>query len=204
MNNELIIAGDTMRDIVSFIRSVRTQYNLDKKIPVRLFIDTRESKITSSLLYLCNIDSIIKKLANISSIYYDINTLLEDNYYFEHVNISGLNIYIELSTIDKNTQEKSIDDEIERLIKQYERLKSKLSNSDFINKAPREIVDKETEKMDYTKSRIDSLKSLNLYRKCGVIYYNLIDRFGYEMIGHFLDYDITPENIIELNKRIYK
>ena len=204
MNNELIFAGDIMKDIITFIRSVRTQYNLDKRISLRLFIDTRESRITPSLLYLSNIDSVIKKLCNISSIDYDIYNLLESNHYFEHINISGFNIYIELIAINKDTQEKSIDNEIERLIKQYEKLQSKLSNIEFINKAPSEIIEKETHKMDFTKSKIDSLKSINLYRKCGITYYNLIDRFGHDMIGHFLNYDITPENIIELNKRIYK
>ncbi len=208
-NKQLLYAGDIMMDIISFIRSIRTQHNLDKKDELRLFIEPKEidSKIAPTSLYLCMIESLIMKLGNISEIEYDIHTLLKDNNHFEHINIDGFNIYIELPSIDKNIQEKSIDIEIARLEKQILSLNGKLLNEEFLNKAPKEIIEKEKEKLDYLTNKIESLKSLNLYRKCGLIYYELINRLGIEMIQNFIEYEeyseITPDSINNLHRKIY-
>jgi valyl-tRNA synthetase len=71
----------------------------------------------------------------------------------------GFELYVSLEGIvDKEKEKEKIQKEVERLSGSREALKKKLSNKSFIEKAPKEIIEKEQSRLSYLESELEKNK----------------------------------------------
>ncbi|MEW8587396.1 MAG: hypothetical protein AB2531_16640, partial [Candidatus Thiodiazotropha sp.] len=60
--------------------------------------------------------------------------------------------------IDKEAESKRLEKEIGRMQGDVERIEKKLANSNFVDKAPQAVVDKERDKLTESKSALETLQ----------------------------------------------
>jgi valyl-tRNA synthetase len=73
--------------------------------------------------------------------------------------VGALKILIPMAgLIDKDAELARLDKEIQKIQKELPRVEGKLNNSDFVNKAPAEVLKKEEQKLTELRSSLDNLE----------------------------------------------
>ena len=153
-NNDNI---DTLKDIVTSIRNLRAEMNLSPALKVPLEMVVNDDQIND----IKNMNHYIMGLGKISSINYtseisrnDVATAL----------VANITIMLDVE-IDKEAEGKRINKELVKLDNEYQKIMFKLSNSNFVDRAPKDLVLKEQErsqelfdKMNYFKQQLEILK----------------------------------------------
>jgi valyl-tRNA synthetase len=73
--------------------------------------------------------------------------------------VGTLEIHVQMSVKDKDAEIARLNKEIEKLVKEIEILNKKLSNEDFVKKAPKDIVVKETQRLDQSQNTLNKLQT---------------------------------------------
>ena len=143
-NQSLLKGFEIAMQVVSSIRNVRKQKNIPNRESISLSIKENQ-KINK--IY----DSIILKLSNISEINYT-NSSLENSTSF----LVGSNEYfIPLkSLINKDFELEKLTKELEYLIGFLNSVEKKLNNKNFMQNAPKNVIDIELKKQSDAKSKI--------------------------------------------------
>ncbi len=144
-----------LQKIITEIRNVRAQYRMSTNQDIELIIYTHQKNH-----FLENSQEILKNLkTKISKITIAENGLKINKAHYSTIN--GLEIYIPLNNIINLDEEKNrLSKEIQQTTNFIKTLDKKLSNENFINNAPKGIIDKEKEKLASQKNK---LKNLNKY-----------------------------------------
>ena len=143
-NEKIINDFDIIKQVISEIRNIRSQYNISIKEKISISI-IKHKKIN------LNLDSIICKLANLSAIDYisikpenTVSFLINSNEYFVALK-ENINIDLQLKKLSK---------ELDYTKGFLKIVMKKLSNENFINKAPVKLVENEKKKKEDAENKI--------------------------------------------------
>ncbi len=139
-----------IKGVVDGIRTIRGEMNIapSKKLPVYF-------KNGNDVDKRCLNDSeqLLKKLASLESITWLAND--EDAPLSATSLVGNLEILVPMAgLIDKEAELARIEKESEKLSKECQRLEGKLSNAKFVDKAPADVVQKERDRLEETKSAL--------------------------------------------------
>ncbi|MGM5469659.1 valine--tRNA ligase [Flavobacteriaceae bacterium LMO-SS05] len=148
-DEQLILDFETVKDVVSGIRTIRKEKNIS-------FKDTIELSVLNNENLSSDYDSVIMKLGNVSkmetvteSVDGTLTFRVHSNEYF--IPISGaINIEEEI---------KKLTDELEYTNGFLKSVQKKLSNERFVNNAPKEVIEMERKKEADALAKIETLKS---------------------------------------------
>jgi len=178
-NNLILDTGIIAQEIISFIREIRSKYNIPKK-KLTLYIDMLTKPVEITDMKLMKWDEIIckKNMGNLSKIEYTLFELFEENLFFETKNIHGYNVYICLPSVNKDEQISKLKDEAERLGNQIKKYEKNLSSDKFLLYAKKEVVDLEYKKLKDSKAMLQNIANNILFLECGAEYYELLINLG--------------------------
>ncbi len=127
---------DEMINIVKVIRNIRAECN----VPVAQDVDITFISKQDELEIIQHYDGYIKKLAHVNNMY--IKTESQDIRGSAVDHLPGLDIHVHLSgVIDPKIEIVRLDKEIAKLNEESRKYKYKLSNEDFLKKAPEDIIE---------------------------------------------------------------
>lgn len=142
-----------IKNIITGIRSLRAEYKVEPAKKVSVLIGAGEKVMLLSE----NIE-IIKALARIENLVIEKRIdRLEGSIGFVE---SGVEVFIDLSDLVDFAKEKiRLQEEIAMTEKYFIGIKNKLSNKEFVKNAPKEIVEKEKQKMVEAEDKISKLRN---------------------------------------------
>lgn len=142
---------ELVKSIIKSIRNAKSVRNIDQFKKSRLFIKADDG-ISNCIKSNANL---IESLANITDIEFIDSNLNPLEFLF--IALPNIDLYLPLKDLI------NYEEELNRLMKESERLKDeikrfegKLSNASFVNKAPKEIVDKEKQKLEDAKNMLST------------------------------------------------
>jgi valyl-tRNA synthetase len=150
---------DLIRDIVTGIRSLKSDYKIDpvKKLSVVISAGDKKALLKENV-------EVIKHLARLDDISIEEKTEKPE----DHVGfvVGGIEVFIDLTgVVDVDKEKIRLETEIKQLSGYVIGLNKKLSNKEFTKNAPKEVVEKEQEKLEEGKVKLgkleEQLKSLN-------------------------------------------
>ena len=199
-DSDLILGcGDIIQSSISFIREIRNKHNIPKDKLV-LYIDMLSKDVDNIDVLIIKSEGILLKqnTSNLAKVEYSLYELFESGVYFESTYINGYNIYLTLPMIQKESQINDFNNEVNRLEIQKIKYQNKLSDTKFISKAPKDIVESERKKLNDSEIRIQKLKANMLMLTCGKEYYDLLLKFGGdEKINWYIQYERELQTINE-------
>lgn len=142
---------ETWKLLVKEIREARAYYGIKPNIELPLHLASVDQKIKKTIFEL---NDAIYHLAKIRSFRED-GTIPHPS---TTIVINGQEFYLPLPGIDIEKEISRIDREIIALKNHLNKVKSRLSNSDFLEKAPPEVIKKEEEKVKNFESKIVALE----------------------------------------------
>ena len=151
-NKNISESFETIKNIISSVRNVRSEHNVDKRVKLNSIILEHDN-----IKLISDNAKIIKFLSGIETIKISKEIPTEDN--FIKFISSEFEIYIEISKHELNELNKKKDKEIKILENSISAIEKKLNDKTFLEKAPKEIVEKEQEKYKNFKDKLKKLKS---------------------------------------------
>ena len=149
-NNKILNNFDSVKNIVSSIRNIRSEHNIDPKFKLNTIIIDNEN-----INLIVDNAKIIKDLAGIETIKISKQAPNETN--FVKIVSDTFEIYIELTKKELDEILRKNDKEIKFLQDSIKAIEIKLNQKNFLEKAPKEIVEKEQEKYKNFKQRLEKL-----------------------------------------------
>ncbi|CAN5632524.1 valine--tRNA ligase [soil metagenome] len=147
---------EDIKEIITAVRNLRTENNIpfSRESSVHLVPSAIDFRLT-----ILKYDYLIKAICRIDALIVN-NDKVDFNENAARV-LPKCEIYLSLvGLIDKDKQTDKFKKELENLVKYSETLKKKLSNEKFLEKAAKELVDGEKEKLKNTEQQISKLESL--------------------------------------------
>ena len=137
INKQSLNDFDYLKDVVSAIRNIRAENNISPAKKISIIIDTEDNNEKDILL---NNPKILDKLANVES-----TEILKESPKMSGFRVVGnTKIYVSLEgLIDIEKEIEKLNKEIEKVKKELERTTNKLSNPQFVEKAPAAVLEKE-------------------------------------------------------------
>ena len=126
-----------LEEVIGAIRNIRAENNVSPAKKISIIIDTEDDGEKDIVL---NNPKILDKLANVEKI--DILTELPKMSGFRVVGNSKIYVSLE-GLIDIEKEVEKLNKEIEKVQKELDRTLNKLSNEQFVSKAPQAVIDKE-------------------------------------------------------------
>ena len=144
-----------VQDVINALRNIRGENNIapSKDITVQV----RLAEGTSGQIFQ-TYDKYLRKLARVS----DLSMLSSDAKpkLASSAVVDGSEIFVPLAgLIDLDAERARLEKEIVRLRQAVDSIERKLANASFVDRAPKEVVDKEREKLASSKATIDKLKT---------------------------------------------
>lgn len=145
-----------IQSMISSIRNIRAEFNVGPKTEIDLLIKAKDRTACRDLI---ENEWIFRKLQNIGE--FNIQTDLSKPPTSASAVVKGSEIFIPLEgVIDLDKERERIQDEIERLEGFLKTVNKKLTNDQFIENAPDEIVQRERDKKEDTETTLDKLKEI--------------------------------------------
>ena len=146
---------EMVQDVIVKVRNIRSEMNVDSKKPVVVRIATQDA-VTSSLLN--NAREYIFKLANVSQ--FDVVPQLSGDKLAAQAVAAGCSLEVPLADlIDHDAERARLSRELEKVRKEIDILERKLSNSSFIERAPKEVVEENRRRIADYQDQAEKLTS---------------------------------------------
>lgn len=143
---------DWLKSVVSAIRNLRAERNIDPRKPLPLIVEGAETRDRERLNLL---GQEITGLAKVASIAFD-DRGMDDS---AMALVGGLKLHVPLGAfIDKKEERSRLQREIDKRSKDKEKVSAKLNNPAFVDKAPAAVVDKERDRLEALTSQISELE----------------------------------------------
>lgn len=141
---------DLVKEIIVAIRNARSENKVEpaKKVKAIVYADEHKDLIESQSVLIRSLKTGIESLEMIEE-----NVEPEDSI---KVVVGNVEVYL-LGAIDKEKEAARIKKEVENLEKVIIGIKSKLSNKDFVERAPEEVVNKEKERLEKFEEELANL-----------------------------------------------
>ncbi len=142
---------ETVIAIISSIRNIRGEYNIPPKSMVKAYIKTDDKKIINAVK---NNEKNIKKLSRLEKLEFTDKEIEKSA-----TNISaGFVIYVPIEGIvDINEEIARLEKERKSALKDYELYGKKLKNENYLQKAPKEIIEKDKQKFEKSKEILEKI-----------------------------------------------
>lgn len=143
---------ETVISIISSVRNIRGEYNMPPKSMIKAYVKTDDEKIINTVR---NNENNIKKLSRLEELKFTDKEMEKSA-----TNVStGFIIYIPIEGIvDVGAEIARLQKDRKSAIKDYELYGKKLQNENYLKKAPREVIKKDTDKFEESReilSKID-------------------------------------------------
>ncbi|MCC2644828.1 MAG: valine--tRNA ligase, partial [Burkholderiales bacterium] len=125
-----------LQEIISSVRNLRSEMNLNPGVKVPLIVQGNEETFTDFIPY-------IQTLAKISEIKFVTN--FDANSTSPVSVVNGISLMLEV-VIDIATEIERLTKEIEKNVKELEKINLKLDNKAFMDRAPKDLVKRDTER----------------------------------------------------------
>jgi valyl-tRNA synthetase len=144
-----------LQEIIYLIRNIRGELGITPDKKVQLLISAQKEK---EIIFQTYSDQILS-LAKVEKIdFQQVTTKPEKT--ISAVG-TGYQAYVFLEGIlDFDKEKERLEKEVKKLEKDFEQTSTKLSNPEYVNKAPATVVEKEREKADELKAKLDKLQDL--------------------------------------------
>ncbi len=148
-NNNIVFIDTTLRNIITKIRSIRTEYKVEpaKKITANIRVESMSTLLkeyTPVLIRLAGLEKIAAEK-------------LEKGISFTE---SGVEVEIDLSSaVDMKKEKVRIEKEIANVEPYVIQMEKKLSNTEFVKNAPRAVVEKEQQKLEESRQKLEALRN---------------------------------------------
>ncbi len=143
---------EVVRKIITGIRSLRAEYKIEpiKKLDAYISAGEKEKILQQNT-------EIIKALARLENL--QISKVIDKPSNSIGFVESGIEVYIDLAgAVDVEKEKPRLEKEVAEIIKYVSGLENKLSNKDFVQNAPKAVVEKEKEKLSEAKSKLKKLE----------------------------------------------
>ncbi|MFH1214533.1 MAG: class I tRNA ligase family protein, partial [Candidatus Neomarinimicrobiota bacterium] len=149
---------ELLQEIVTALRTARSEMNISPATQIELIVRTSADAPATELLNNAEICAYIQNLVKVTSI-----TVIAETAKPHHsstVVVRGSEFFIPLEgVIDLAAETTRLEKEINRLTGLLKGVSGKLSNPDFIAKAPREIIAREREKEQLLREQLHKFKA---------------------------------------------
>ena len=148
---------ETIQNIISTIRNVRTENKIELGKKITITINSEDEKIITALQAEFQEEIITRLKTGVTEIQYN----KPENELKDSVKrtIGKVNLYINLAdAIDKDKEKIKTEKEIENIEKFVSAQESRLSNQDFVSKAPAQVIAQQQETLSKKKAELTELK----------------------------------------------
>ncbi len=143
-------------DVIRAIRNIRAKFNLPPKSSLAVTVSAASQEFADSLVPL---EDMIRDQAKLDGLVIGVN--LEKPQQAAAEVMACMQIYAPLAALmDVDVEKKRIDKELEKKIQAITGLNRKLSNLDFVSKAPKEVVEREQARKEELTRQIKELTEL--------------------------------------------
>ncbi len=150
---------DNVIGLVKTIRNMRGEIGISPGMKVDIIVSSERQDVLGQIKHHTEA---VCRLAGVRAL--SLSVRAERPSYTAAAVWHGMDIYMPLKDVfDLEVEEKRLTKEIQKIVHELELVKSKLSNHDFLTKAPRAVVEKEEGKRDLLEEKLDKLKA-NLER----------------------------------------
>ena len=147
----------TVRDLVSVVRNIRGEMNINPGVQVKLLFKTDDESMETCLKEETSV-LLIKELARVSELVMGRNILKPAG--SASAVWHGGEVYMPLEGLmDFDGEKKRVEKELKKLDKDIQFLDKKLSNPNFVDKAPPEVIAKDKERLEGLSSKKGKLLS---------------------------------------------
>ena len=147
---------ESIQKMISAIRNIRAEFNLNPNDQIDLLIKAKNNEIADAL---SNNEWIFRKLQSIDS--FEVSADLEKPETSASAVIEGTELFVPLEgLIDLDKERNRIQKEIDRLEGFLKSIEGKLNNEGFVNNAPEDVVQKERDKKEDTKTNLQKLREI--------------------------------------------
>lgn len=147
---------EKIQRIISAIRNIRAEFNLSPNDEIELMINARDAKTAKALR---ENEWIFRKLQSIDT--FEVETNLEKPNTSASAVIEGTEVFVPLKgLIDLDKERERIEKEINRLEGFLKSVEGKLNNDGFVNNAPEDVVQRERDKREDTKTNLKKLRGI--------------------------------------------
>ncbi|HRH23587.1 MAG TPA: class I tRNA ligase family protein, partial [Candidatus Magasanikbacteria bacterium] len=147
--DNIVFIDTTLRNIITKIRSIRTEYKIE---PAKKIVVSMRTKVATKML--AEYIPVLIRLAGIETIS---NEKIEKAVSFSE---SGVDVQIDLSSAIDTAKEKTrIEKEIASVEPYVLQMEKKLSNKEFVKNAPKVVVEKEQQKLEESKQKLQALQN---------------------------------------------
>ncbi len=148
------LVSEKIKEIVVAVRAIKSEYNLSKPEGIRVIFKPLEEELKEVVE---KENEIIKFLARIEDIE------VRKDYKKQRGDVSSVlpfgEIFINLSELINPEKEiKRLEKEKEKLLKKLFQTEKKLNNQDFLERAPKEVVEKEKKAFQEMKNRLEKIE----------------------------------------------
>ena len=147
-----------IQDFINGVRNIRGELNISPSKPINVLLKTdNEETKTRDSKRLDNYQTFLSSLAKLESI----NWVTDDKIPPSSTALAGeLEILVPVAgLIDVSAEIARLNKEIEKLNSEIKRTQGKLSNANFVDRAPEAVVEKEKEKLNIAQLAIAKLES---------------------------------------------
>lgn len=149
---------DSIQDLIVKVRNIRSTYNVAVNKNVEITLTTEEKNLIEE----CG--EIIKRLARVEKINFGESEVLQEKSASDVVGDWKLSVFLG-NVIDVEKEKSRIEQDLQKTISYKESLEKRLSSSQFVEKAPKEVIEKEMENLRVAKEKVgkleESLKGLS-------------------------------------------
>ena len=149
-NRELIGKVETIREVVTQVRSIRKDKNIPPREAVKLMV-----RPSSGALFHDHLVPLLKKLANLS----EVEMIEHDPDSAVSFMVRNVEYFIPLGElVDVREEIGKLESELDYTRGFLESVQKKMSNQSFVQHAPAQVVEKERQKLDDAESKIAALE----------------------------------------------
>ncbi|MEO2066216.1 MAG: valine--tRNA ligase [Desulfurobacteriaceae bacterium] len=144
---------ETVKELIRGIRNVKAELSIPPSTEVEVFVKTEDEKLLETVAKMA---PAIKQMARVSQIHKTDKAPSGSVSFF----LPGVEVYVKVGQlIDVAKEIERIKKKLEKMAKEIEKLEKKLSNENFLKRAPKEVVEKNREELKELKELHTKLSS---------------------------------------------
>ncbi len=143
-------------EIITAVRNIRANKNVSMSKPISLVLHVEDEKLKN---FLNDNTHYIQKFTNYSDLLITLDNY--DTKLCQLVVLNGINVIVPLNTlVDMSEEKKKLETEKEKMLSEIKRSNGMLNNPNFVNKAPKEKVDLEKQKLADYEAKLNKIIEL--------------------------------------------
>ncbi len=144
---------ESVKELIRGIRNVKAELSIPPSTEVEVFVKTEDEKLLETVAKMA---PAIKQMARVSQIHKTDKAPSGSVSFF----LPGVEVYVKVGQlIDVAKEIERIKKKLEKMAKEIEKLEKKLSNENFLKRAPKEVVEKNREELKELKELHTKLSS---------------------------------------------